>query len=359
MPLNSSRRSAFTLIELLVVVSIVALLISLLLPALGEARRAGKMSVCKSNLHQYAVATQSYATEHKEHLWSLSWQPGVINNTQYSDLRGPFGNATNAASVAMNEAVAVAAHATDIIRRRTGRDSSFPLPANWIPTVLYNHLALQDYLGQRLPEKMVVCPEDRTRLKWQTDPLNFNSLGEPKASSDNVVANSPRWPYSSSYRMVSQMWSNDRADRGGAWGIVTATGGQRLRPASINGTIGKRRMNEVLNPQMKVMMWDDATRHFGRIPYYWNFPDSRQPFLFFDGSARVKRTGDANPGVSIARPSSGPYAYSYQPEAGTIQPPLRDGSYGASYRFSRAHFMNSTAGGLAGVDFGSAELIVR
>ena len=58
----------FTLIELLVVVAIIALLISILLPALGRARQQGKEAVCRSNLHQLALATTYYAEENQYHL---------------------------------------------------------------------------------------------------------------------------------------------------------------------------------------------------------------------------------------------------------------------------------------------------
>jgi prepilin-type N-terminal cleavage/methylation domain-containing protein len=58
----------FTLIELLVVVAIIALLISILLPALGKARQQGKEAVCRSNLHQLALASTYYADENQYHL---------------------------------------------------------------------------------------------------------------------------------------------------------------------------------------------------------------------------------------------------------------------------------------------------
>jgi len=57
------RRRGFTLIELLVVMVIIALLVGLLLPALGRAKEEARKTQCRSNLRQIGLAYQMYATD--------------------------------------------------------------------------------------------------------------------------------------------------------------------------------------------------------------------------------------------------------------------------------------------------------
>lgn len=70
------RTKGFTLIELLVVISIIALLVSILMPSLGAAREQAKLVTCSSNLRQLGLAIFMYADEYNNkvppvpHFWN-------------------------------------------------------------------------------------------------------------------------------------------------------------------------------------------------------------------------------------------------------------------------------------------------
>lgn len=79
------RRAAFTLIELLVVISIIALLIGLLLPALGNARALARDLKCKANVRSIASASLNYSVDHDQIL-----VPASIRGGSFADRESRF-----------------------------------------------------------------------------------------------------------------------------------------------------------------------------------------------------------------------------------------------------------------------------
>ena len=79
MRMNKDRKRGFTLIELLVVVSIIAVLVSILMPALGTAKEHARRVVCSSNLHQVAIAAVGYAVENKDYFPPGSVGDGILS----------------------------------------------------------------------------------------------------------------------------------------------------------------------------------------------------------------------------------------------------------------------------------------
>ncbi|MHB1158485.1 MAG: prepilin-type N-terminal cleavage/methylation domain-containing protein, partial [Phycisphaerales bacterium] len=70
-PKGGEKKHGFTLVELLVVVSIIALLMAILLPALGKARETARMVVCLSQQRQLGLATRMYIGD------NAGWYPAV------------------------------------------------------------------------------------------------------------------------------------------------------------------------------------------------------------------------------------------------------------------------------------------
>jgi prepilin-type N-terminal cleavage/methylation domain-containing protein len=69
----SNVAGGFTLIELLVVVAIIAIIASLLFPAIGRAKDKGKTTKCASNLRQLALAVIMYEQDHQ--FYTTTWPP--------------------------------------------------------------------------------------------------------------------------------------------------------------------------------------------------------------------------------------------------------------------------------------------
>jgi prepilin-type N-terminal cleavage/methylation domain-containing protein len=297
---------AFTLIELLVVIMIIALLIGLLLPALGKARCSARLALCFGHLEQLGVATHSYASDYQDKLFAFTVTRQTADRlAQYPDLQ--------AQAAGGDDLAAASAQAIDILRRRTGREApgaeAFMPIGLWIPNVMYTHLVLQDYLDQRLPAKLVVCPEDRNRLAWHDwhsfDSNAFAPIQPPVGGSDDY-----RWPYSSSYQIVPASYSPDSV-RNGATTVIQAGDSSHYQLASNNpniaarnGWLGKRRLTEITFPGQKIQMNEDIGRHCNKTWTYYAYDSSTFNAIFFDQHAKAVSSADVLPGFQPGNPRS-------------------------------------------------------
>jgi prepilin-type N-terminal cleavage/methylation domain-containing protein len=335
---NSERRpSGFTLIELLVVIMIIVLLIGILLPALSKARASGRFTICMTNLQQQGVATHSYTADFQDKIYSFTITQATRMRLSYADLQ---------AQAAGTDLAAASAQAIDIIRRRTSRDSGptmMPVITLWIPHVLYSHLVLQDYLASRLPEKLVVCPEDRNRTRWQNwQQFNANAFA-PLQPNGTVQANW-RWPYSTSYQIVPAAYSNDSIKQGST--VMQATSHstyQQVGNPLRQNELGKRKLFQVMFPSQKVQLYEDEARHYRKQYGFYAADSSNIPVLHFDQHAGMAKSAEMLWGFNPGAPRGGPTFMTYTPQPWEAPSPA--GSYRGKCRWTRA--------GLQGVDFGT------
>ena len=329
-----SHRAGFTLIELLVCISIIALLIGILLPSLGKARRTARHAVCMANIQQMTLAQAGYWADFKDRVASFSWNVGNCPS-KYPDLR-VAGSDTHAA---MNQLV-------DILRRNTGDESLMPDPGR-LPFRHFSHAVVNDYMSSRLPERIMACPEDRNLKSWQADPKNPNPL--PTGSTPAMVK---LWPYSSSYQIIPASWCPDKS--------TTSASTYSQYPQDHNlfwvgsAKTGKRKMSEVTFPQNKVLYFEFFDRHHGKRDLFYAHTIARPLVMMWDGSCSPRLTEDANKGFNPTSPlSNSATVFNYDPSIlGNVEPPTLSGNtfdvVNGYYRWTRS--------GLRGVDFGGTEI---
>ena len=335
--MHKRTRLGFTLIELLVVIAIIALLIGILLPALGKARKAARLAICGSNLKQVGVAVNSYASDFEDKIASFSWNVGNYS-TKYSDLRNPGVDNNQAQMFQL----------TEIIRRKTGDDTIEPLRQR-APQRRFSHMVVVDYMADVIPEQTAACPEDRNLVAWAKDPKNPPDIEDGQGNAGYKAIT----PYRSTYQFVPASWAPDKI-RG-----TTSTVWQYARdhdlfyfPRDRDLLFGERQIREVSFPSGKVQMFDFYDFHSAAKAQFYAYADAKTNLLFFDGSARFLTTGDANLSFRPNGPSTDNTSkMDYLPRE--YEPPTRSGGE----RDDRLEtYFRWTREGLYGIDYGGSEI---
>ncbi len=348
------KSKGFTLIELLVVIAIIALLIGILLPAIGKARDTAKNVLSQTRMRQLTQGAANYAADNGDRVFSYSWKPGTHI----------LPNGTEQTSKDSQEAASW--QNTEILMRVTGRYEGTDKIAKYDHRLVHrrlSHVVLLDYLTSNQPEPIAASPFDKNLLDWAANPLDYgpsnnipytvNPLPPGYASSAGwvTVGARQRWAFSSSYQTVPAAWNPD--------GITDPTytpvdGDSELmspHPPGAAVNLGGRRYTQVAFPAGKVLQYEEFDWLSSRQALWFAYPEASCNVSLFDGSVRRESTANANPGWNPAQPDQ-EWRQRYIPLHTFPHPKGGLGTEGTSY----CQRYRWTRHGLRGIDFGGKEI---
>jgi prepilin-type N-terminal cleavage/methylation domain-containing protein/prepilin-type processing-associated H-X9-DG protein len=208
MAVAGQRVSAFTLVELMVVAAIIAVLASLLLPALARGKSAARKTACLSRLNQWNLALTLYAHDNEDFIPRESFIPGSTTINLWAQVRNPlaadvwYNALPTFVDVRRASAYAPSAARPEFYQRDIFfhcPSASFPKGAAMDEVAYFSYamnskLILKPAAATKLttiqePSATVVFLENRLPTEPKIDPGQENDhLGQPSAFATRFVA---------------------------------------------------------------------------------------------------------------------------------------------------------------------------